>query len=85
VTRFLQPAVAAYGTAFNAYLAEALGVHTDQPLPRAAPTTSRSNGNWQGERQHGTEGPWRLSSLEAALLEHPADKGYDRQTGATTW
>jgi carboxypeptidase C (cathepsin A) len=68
----LQPAVAAYGTAFNAYLAEALGVHTDQPY-RVLPQDVSQQWNWQGERQHGTEG-LAMSSLEAALLEHPATK-----------
>jgi carboxypeptidase C (cathepsin A) len=68
----LQPAVAAYGTAFNAYLAETLGVHTDQPY-RVLPRDVSQQWNWQGERQHGTEG-LAMSSLEAALLEHPATK-----------
>jgi carboxypeptidase C (cathepsin A) len=68
----LQPAVAAYGTAFNAYLAEALGVHTDQPY-RVLPHDVSQQWNWQGERQHGAEG-LAMSSLEAALLEHPATK-----------
>jgi carboxypeptidase C (cathepsin A) len=68
----LQPAVAAYGTAFNAYLADTLGVHTDQPY-RVLPRDVSQQWNWQGERQHGTEG-LAMSSLEAALLEHPATK-----------
>lgn len=68
----LQPAVAAYGTAFNAYLAEALGVHTDQPY-RVLPRDVSLNWNWQGERLRGAEG-LAMSSLEAALLEHPATK-----------
>jgi carboxypeptidase C (cathepsin A) len=68
----LQPAVAAYGSAFNAYLADALGVHTDQPY-RVLPHDVSQQWNWQGERQHGTEG-LAMSSLEAALLEHPATK-----------
>jgi carboxypeptidase C (cathepsin A) len=68
----LQPAVAAYGTAFNAYLAEVLGVHTDQPY-RVLPHDVSQQWNWEGERQHGTEG-LAMSSLEAALLEHPATK-----------
>ena len=68
----LQPAVAAYGTAFNAYLAEALGVHTDQPY-RVLPHDVSQQWNWQGERQYGTDG-LAMSSLEAALLEHPATK-----------
>jgi carboxypeptidase C (cathepsin A) len=68
----LQPAVAAYGTAFNAYLAETLGVHTDQPY-RVLPHDVSQQWNWQGERDHGTEG-LAMSSLEKALLEHPATK-----------
>jgi carboxypeptidase C (cathepsin A) len=68
----LQPAVAAYGTAFNVYLAEALGVHTDQPY-RVLPRDVSQQWNWEGERQHGTEG-LAMSSLEAALIEHPATK-----------
>jgi carboxypeptidase C (cathepsin A) len=68
----LQPAVAAYGTAFNSYLAETLGVHTDQPY-RVLPRDVSQQWNWQGERQHGTEG-LAMSSLEAALLEHPATR-----------
>jgi carboxypeptidase C (cathepsin A) len=68
----LQPAIAAYGTAFNAYLAEALGVHTDRPY-RVLPHDVSQQWNWQGERQHGTDG-LAMSSLEAALLEHPATK-----------
>lgn len=68
----LQPAVAAYGTAFNAYLAETLGVHTDLPY-RVMPRDISQQWNWQGERQHGTDG-LAMSSLEAALLEHPGIK-----------
>ena len=68
----LQPAVAAYGTAFNAYLVEALGVHTDQHY-RVLPHDVSQQWNWQGEREHGSEG-LAMSSLEAALLEHPAMK-----------
>jgi carboxypeptidase C (cathepsin A) len=68
----LQPAVAAYGTAFNAYLGAVLGVHTDLPY-RVLPRDISQQWNWQGERQHGTDG-LAMSSLEAALLEHPATK-----------
>jgi carboxypeptidase C (cathepsin A) len=68
----LQPAVAAYGTAFNAYLAEALGVHTDLPY-RVLPRDVSQQWNWQGERQHGSEG-LAMSSLEAALLGHPGTR-----------
>lgn len=68
----LQPAAAAYGAAFNAYLAEALGVHIDLPY-RVLPKEVSQQWNWQGERQHGTDG-LAMSSLEAALLEHPGTK-----------
>jgi carboxypeptidase C (cathepsin A) len=68
----LQPAVAAYGAAFNTYLAEALGVHADLPY-RVLPKDVSQQWNWQGERQHGSDG-LALSSLEAALLEHPRTK-----------
>jgi carboxypeptidase C (cathepsin A) len=68
----LQPAVAAYGTAYNAYLVEALGVHTDLPY-RVLPRDISQQWNWQGERQHGSDG-LAMSSLEAALLEHPGTK-----------
>jgi carboxypeptidase C (cathepsin A) len=68
----LQPAVAAYGTAFNAYLSDVLGVHTDMPY-RVLPRDISQQWNWQGERQHGTDG-LAMSSLETALLEHPATR-----------
>jgi carboxypeptidase C (cathepsin A) len=68
----LQPAVAAYGAAFNAYLAEALGVHTDLPY-RVLPRDVSQQWNWQGEREHSSEG-LAMSSLEAALLERPETK-----------
>jgi len=68
----LQPAVAAYGAAFNAYLAETLGVHTELPY-RVLPRDVSQQWNWQGEREHGSEG-LAMSSLEAALLEHPGTK-----------
>lgn len=68
----LRPAVAAYGTAFNAYLADTLGVHTDLPY-RVLPRDVSQQWNWQGERQHGGDG-LAMSSLQAALLEHPATK-----------
>ena len=68
----LQPAVAAYGTAFNAYLAEALGVHTDMAY-RVLPREISQQWNWQGERQHGS-GDLAMSSFEAALLEHPGTR-----------
>jgi carboxypeptidase C (cathepsin A) len=65
----LQPAVAAYGTAFNAYLAEVLGVHTDMAY-RVLPREISQQWNWEGQRQHGNDG-LAMSSLEAALLDHP--------------
>ncbi|MBV9201663.1 MAG: septum formation initiator [Alphaproteobacteria bacterium] len=68
----LQPAVAAYGTAFNAYLVEALGIHTNQPY-RVLPHDVSQQWNWQGEGARGSDG-LAMSSLEAALLEHPAMK-----------
>jgi carboxypeptidase C (cathepsin A) len=68
----LQPAVAAYGTAFNSYLAEALGVHTDLPY-RVLPRDISQQWNWQGERQHGA-GSLAMSSLEATMLERPATR-----------
>ncbi|HYZ40038.1 MAG TPA: alpha/beta hydrolase fold domain-containing protein, partial [Stellaceae bacterium] len=68
----LQPAVAAYGTAFNTYLADSLGVHTDLPY-RVLPRDISQQWNWQGVREHGNES-LAMSSLEAALLEHPATK-----------
>ena len=68
----LQPAVAAYGAAFNTYLAESLGVHTDLPY-RVLPRDVSQQWNWQGERQEGGPG-LAMSSLEAALLEHPGTK-----------
>jgi carboxypeptidase C (cathepsin A) len=68
----LQPSVAAYGTAFNTYLAEDLGVHTDLPY-RVLPRDISQQWSWQGEREHGAES-LAMSSLEAALLEHPTTK-----------
>ena len=68
----LQPAVAAYGTAFNTYLSEALGFRTDLPY-RVLPKDVSQQWNWQGERHEGGPG-LAMSSLEAALLEHPGTK-----------
>jgi carboxypeptidase C (cathepsin A) len=65
----LQPAVAAYGAAFNAYAAETLVYHTDLPY-RVLPRDVSQHWNWQGERQEGRPG-LAMSSLQAALLEHP--------------
>ena len=68
----LQPAVAAYGSAINAYLADELGVHSDLPY-RVLPRDISQQWNWQGERQHGTEG-LAMSSLEKTLIDHPDTK-----------
>ena len=68
----LQPAVAAYGAAFNAYAADALGYHTDLPY-RVLPHDISQQWNWRGERQGEGLG-LAMSSLETALLEHPATK-----------
>jgi carboxypeptidase C (cathepsin A) len=68
----LQPAVAAYGAAFNAYAADALGYHTDLPY-RVLPHDVSRQWNWQGERQGDGLGQ-AMASLETALLEHPGTK-----------
>jgi carboxypeptidase C (cathepsin A) len=68
----LQPAVAAYGTAFNAYIADALNYHTDLPY-RVLPHDVSRQWNWQGGRQGEGLG-LAMSSLETALLEHPATR-----------
>jgi len=65
----LPPAVAAYGAAFNAYVADALGYHTELPY-RVLPHDVSRQWNWQGDRQGEGLG-LAMSSLEAALLEHP--------------
>ncbi len=68
----LQPAVAAYGAAFNAYVADTLGYHTDLPY-RVLPRDISQHWNWQGERQG--EGLGRaMSALETTLLQHPETK-----------
>jgi carboxypeptidase C (cathepsin A) len=68
----LRPAVAAYGAAFNAYVAEDLGYHTDLPY-RVLPHDVSQQWNWQGGRQGDGLG-MAMSSLEGALLEHPATR-----------
>ena len=68
----LQPAVAAYGAAFNAYIADTLGYHTDVPY-RVLPHDVSRQWNWHGERQGEGLG-LAMSSLETALLEHPGTK-----------
>lgn len=65
----LQAAAAIYGAAFNAYVAQALAYHTELPYRVLAHDAARQ-WNWQGERQEGGPG-LAMSSLEAALLEHP--------------
>jgi carboxypeptidase C (cathepsin A) len=65
----LQPAVAAYGAAFNAYVADDLGYRTDLPY-RVLPHDVSRQWNWQGGRQGDGLG-LAMSSLETALLEHP--------------
>jgi carboxypeptidase C (cathepsin A) len=68
----LQPAIAAYGAAFNAYIADTLGYHTDLPY-RVLPHDISRQWNWQGERQGQGLG-LAMSSLETALLEHPGTR-----------
>src|SRR5271170_1435289 len=68
----LQPVAAAFGSAFNAYVAEALGYRTDRPYRVLAGDVSRQ-WNWEGERQEGSRG-LPMASLEAALLAHPGTK-----------
>jgi carboxypeptidase C (cathepsin A) len=68
----LQPAAAAFGSVFNAYVAEALGYRTDRPYRVLAGDVSRQ-WNWEGERREGGPG-LPMASLEAALLAHPGTK-----------
>jgi carboxypeptidase C (cathepsin A) len=68
----LQPVAAAFGAAFNAYAAEALGYRTDRPYRVLAGDVARQ-WNWEGERQQGDRG-LPMASLEAALLAHPGTK-----------
>ena len=68
----LQPAVAAYGAAFNAYVADALGYHTDLPY-RVLPHDVSRQWNWRGER-HAEGLGLAMSSLGTALLEHAGTK-----------
>jgi carboxypeptidase C (cathepsin A) len=68
----LQPAAAAFGSAFNAYVAEALGYRTERPYRVLVGDVSRQ-WNWEGEREEGTRG-LPMASLEAALLAHPGTK-----------
>jgi carboxypeptidase C (cathepsin A) len=68
----LQPAVAALTTAFSAYVADALGYHTDLPY-RVLPRDISRQWNWHGERQGDGLGR-AMSALETALLQHPGTK-----------
>jgi carboxypeptidase C (cathepsin A) len=68
----LRPAAAAFGSAFNAYVAEALGYHTNRPYRVLAGDVSRQ-WNWEDEREAGSRG-LPMASLEAALLAHPGTK-----------
>src|SRR6516162_2251252 len=68
----LPPAVAAYGAAFNTYVADTLNYHTDLPY-RVLPHDISRQWNWQSERQGDGLG-LAMSSLEIALLQHPGTK-----------
>ncbi len=68
----LQPIAADFGTAFNAYVNEALGYHTDRPYEALSGDVVR-HWDWHGEGHHGSPG-LALSSLEAAMLTHPGTK-----------
>ena len=68
----LRPIAADFGTAFNLYVADALGYHADQPYEVLSGDVVR-HWDWQGEHQEGGPGP-ALTSLEAALLNHPGTK-----------
>jgi carboxypeptidase C (cathepsin A) len=68
----LDPVAAAFGSAFNAYVADALGYRTDRPYRVLAGNVSRQ-WNWGNERQEKGQG-LPMASLEAALLAHPATK-----------
>ena len=63
---------AAYGAAFNAYAADALGYRTELAYRVLSPEISRQ-WNWQGDRRGDGLG-LAMSSLETALLQHPATK-----------
>jgi carboxypeptidase C (cathepsin A) len=65
----LQPIAADFGAAFNTYAAETLGYHTDVPYRVLSGDVVR-HWDWQGEHQGGGPG-LALTSLEAALLQHP--------------
>ncbi len=65
----LQPAAAAFGAAFNAYAADALGYHTDRPY-RVLAREVAQEWDWQETRREGAPG-LAMESLQAALLDHP--------------
>jgi carboxypeptidase C (cathepsin A) len=69
----LDGAVAAYTAAFNTYARAALGYKTDLPYRTLASEVSRQ-WNWDGARGGGHSSAMALSSLEAALFEHPRTK-----------
>jgi carboxypeptidase C (cathepsin A) len=68
----LDPAVAAYTTAFNAYARDWLGYKTDLPYHVLDAEVSRQ-WNWQGVRSE-EHGDSALAALEAALLVQPGTK-----------
>ncbi len=69
----LDPAIAAYTSAFDTYAPEALGYRTEEPY-RVLPHDVSRQWNWDGAR--GGEGGLglALSSLEKTLLAHPETK-----------
>jgi carboxypeptidase C (cathepsin A) len=68
----LRPIAADFGAAFNVYVAQTLGYHTDRPYEVLSGDVVR-HWDWQGERHEGGPG-LALTSLEAALLNHPGTK-----------
>ena len=69
----LDPAIAAYTTAFDTYAPEALGYRTEQPY-RVLPREVAQHWDWDGAR--GGEGGLGLAlkSLQDTLLAHPETK-----------
>ncbi len=68
----LRPIAADFGTAFNAYVNEALGYHTDRPYEVLSGDVSR-HWEWHGAGHHESAG-LALSSLEATMLTHPGTR-----------
>jgi carboxypeptidase C (cathepsin A) len=69
----LDPAIAAYTAAFNAYAPDGLGYRTELQY-RVLPMTINRQWNFDGARE-GEDGlGLALSGLQTALLEHPATK-----------